>query len=72
VRRAAKERSGEERAFLRGFGLALATIWRCHHDGQLVERLLRENKLVPADFRGLDIDDDCRMIRRAVASRRRS
>ena len=59
-------------SFLRGFALALATIWRCHHDGQMVECLLRENGLALADFRGLDVDVDYEAIRQALASRRRS
>ena len=67
-----KKRSPEDAAFLRGFALAIATIWRSHHDGQMVECLLRENQLALADFRGLDVDVDVEMIRQALESRRRS
>jgi hypothetical protein len=66
-----KKLSPEDAAFRRGFALALATIWRCHHDGQMVERLLRENSLNLTDFRGLDIEVDCEMIRQALDSRRK-
>jgi len=71
-KRGAKERSPEDAAFLRGFALAIATIWRCHHDGPMVQCLLEQNKLTLADFRGLDVDVDVEMIRQAIASRRRS
>ena len=72
TKKSVAKRSPEDAAFLRGFALAIATIWRCHHDGQMVQGLLEQNKLTLADFRGLDIDGDVEMIRQAVASRRRS
>lgn len=43
-------RSAEDKAFMRGFGIALATIWRCHHDGQMVAHLLIANNLSLSSF----------------------
>jgi hypothetical protein len=58
-------------AFMRGFGAALASIWRCHHDGQMVEHLLKENGLTLASFRGVAIlRADYDAICRAIQSRR--
>jgi hypothetical protein len=42
-------------AFMRGFGVAIASIWRCHHDGQMVEHLLRENGFTLASFKGVGL-----------------
>jgi hypothetical protein len=42
-------------AFLRGFGCALASIWHCQHDGQLVRQLLKENGLSLEVFRDVGL-----------------
>lgn len=63
--------SAEDAAFMRGFGIALATIWRCHHDGQMVQHLIKENNFTLASFRGVGlIDADYAAIGQAI--RRRS
>ena len=61
-------RSGpEDAALMRGFGLALATIWRCHHDGQMVRDLIKQNNFTLADFHSIDLlDADYEAICRAV------
>lgn len=46
-----KKLSAEQAAFMRGFGAALASIWRCHHDGQMVQHLIKENNFKLAAFR---------------------
>jgi hypothetical protein len=61
--------SPEDAAFMRGFGTALASIWRCHHDGQMVQHLIKANNFKLGDFRDLDIDVDYEMIRQALRSR---
>jgi hypothetical protein len=59
--------SAEDAAFMRGFGIALATIWRCHHDGQMVRHLIKQNNFTLASFRGVGmLDTDLAAIRRAV------
>jgi hypothetical protein len=55
--RSPKKLSAEDRAFMRGFGIALATIWRCHHDGQMVRHLIKENNFTLASFRGVGLLD---------------
>lgn len=68
---AKKKRDGEDAAFLRGFSVALASIWRCHHDGQMVACLIKENGLKLDDFRDVGlIDGDWSAICQAVATRR--
>jgi len=62
-----KKLSPEDAAFMRGFGIALATIWRCHHDGQMVVHLIKENNFTLASFRGVGmLEADLAAIRRAV------
>jgi hypothetical protein len=62
--------SAEDKAFMRGFGIALATIWRCHHDGQMVRHLVKENNFTLASFRGVDlIDADYAAISQALEGR---
>lgn len=62
-----KKLSAEDKAFMRGFGSALASIWRCHHDGQMVAHLIKENNFTLASFRGVGmLDADLAAIRRAV------
>ena len=39
--------------FVRGFGCALASIWKCQHDGQLVRQLLKENGFTLDTFRNV-------------------
>ena len=59
--------SPEDAAFMRGFGIALASIWRCHHDGQMVQHLIKENNFTLASFRGVGmLNADLAAIRRAV------
>jgi hypothetical protein len=63
----AKKLSAEDKAFMRGFGTALASIWRCHHDGQMIACLVKENNFTVDDFRDVGLDaDDLDVIRRAV------
>jgi hypothetical protein len=57
----------EEAAFMRGFGAALATIWRCQHDGQMVRMLIAQNNFTIDAFRGVDLMDvDFKAIQQAV------
>lgn len=63
----AKKISAEDAAFMRGFGAALATIWRCHHDGQMVQHLIQQNNFTLAAFRGIGmLDADLTAIRKAM------
>ena len=63
----AKKLSSEDAAFMRGFGTALASIWRCHHDGQMVACLIKENNFTLDEFRDVGLDaDDLDVIRQAV------
>jgi len=69
---AAKKLSAEDKAFMRGFGIALATIWRCHHDGQMVRHLINENNFTLASFKDVGmLDTDYAAIRQAVQRRAR-
>lgn len=62
-----KKLSPEDAAFMRGFGSALASIWRCHHDGQMIAHLIKENNFTLESFRGVGmLDADLAAIRRAV------
>lgn len=62
-----KKLSTEEAAFMRGFGIALATIWRCHHDGQMVRQLIKENNFKLSSFKDVGmLPADLAAIRRAV------
>ena len=62
-----KKLSAKDAAFMRGFGIALASIWRCHHDGQMVRHLIRQNNFTLSSFRGVGmLDTDLAAIRRAV------
>jgi hypothetical protein len=59
--------SAEDQAFMRGFGVALASIWRCHHDGQMVRQLIKQNNFTLASFRGVGmLAADYAAIRKAV------
>lgn len=49
--------STEDKAFMRGFGIALATIWRCHHDGQMVQHLIKENNFRLSSFCDVGLTD---------------
>jgi len=56
-----------DRAFMRGFGTALASIWNCHHDADMVRSILKENGFTPESFRGVGLEEvDLAAIRRAV------
>ncbi|HSX22825.1 MAG TPA: hypothetical protein VLE97_08650 [Gaiellaceae bacterium] len=57
AKRVPKELSEADKAFMRGFGAALASIWRCHHDGQMVRQLIRQNNFTVASFRGVGLLD---------------
>jgi hypothetical protein len=60
----------EDVAFMRGFGVALASIWRCQHDGQMVRMLIKENGFTIDAFRGVDLlDADFEAIQQAVDQR---
>ena len=64
---AEKKLSTEDAAFMRGFGAAIASIWRCHHDGQMVRHVLKENNFQRDAFRGVGLlDGDWRAICQAV------
>jgi hypothetical protein len=57
----------EDVAFMRGFGVAIASIWRCQHDGQMVRMLIKENGFTIDSFRGVDLlDADFEAIQQAV------
>lgn len=59
--------SPEDAAFMRGFGTALASIWRCHHDSQMVQHLIKENNFKIASFRDVGmLDADYAAIKKAV------
>lgn len=59
--------SPEDAAFMRGFGTALASIWRCHHDGQMVQHLIWQNGFTLGSFEGIGMfDADLVAIKRAV------
>ena len=63
----AKKLSPEEASFMRGFGTALASIWRCHHDGQMVRHLIKQNNFTFASFRDVGmLDTDLAAIQKAV------
>lgn len=65
------KRSPAEAAFMRGFGAALASIWRCQHDGQLVQMLIRENNFTLKSFRGVGmLKTDFEAISCALKSRK--
>jgi len=67
---AKKKLAEKDAAFMRGFGVALASIWRCHHDGQMVTCLIKENGLALDDFRDVGLTDgDWRAICAAVEKR---
>ena len=62
-----KKLSAEEAAFMRGFGTALASIWHCHHDGQMVRHLIKQNNFTFASFRDVGmLDADLAAIQKAV------
>lgn len=63
-----KERlSAEDAAFMRGFGAALASIYRCHHDGQMVRQLIKENNFKLTSFKDVGmLPADLAAIRQAV------
>jgi hypothetical protein len=66
-RRAKKKLSSPEATFMRGFGCALASIWRVQHDGQLVQMLLKENGFALESFRDVGLlDGDYAAICQAV------
>ena len=56
-RSAKKELSVKDKAFMRGFGIALASIWSCHHDGQMVRCLIKQNGFTLSSFRDVDMLD---------------
>jgi hypothetical protein len=71
-RRARKPLSDADKAFMRGFGAALASIWRCQHDGQLVRQLIRQNNFSILSFQGIGmLDADLSAIHEAVGKRSR-
>lgn len=63
----AKKLSAEDKAFMRGFGIALASVWRCHHDGQMVRHVIKENNFTLASFRDVGmLPADYTAIKQAV------
>ncbi len=70
AKKPAKKLTAEDAAFMRGFGAALASVWRCHHDGQMVQHLIRQNNFTLASFRGVGmLAADLAAIRQAVRKR---
>lgn len=62
--------STEDKAFMRGFGVAIAEIWRCHHDGQMVRHLVKENGFSLRAFRDVGLlDADYAAIEQALRRR---
>jgi hypothetical protein len=62
-----KKLSTEDKAFMRGFGTALASIWKCQHDGQMVRQLLKENNFTLGSFHDVGLlETDLAAIRQAV------
>lgn len=47
-----------DRAWTRGYAAALASIWRLHHDGQMVRHLINANGITLNDLRDAIGDDD--------------
>ena len=59
--------SNVDAAFMRGFGAALASIWHCQRDRQLIRQLLTANNFKLSSFRGVGmLPADLATIRRAV------
>ena len=55
-------------AFMRGFGLALAEVWKLHHDGQMVRHLMSANGFALAEFSDVDLlESDYEAICQAMA-----
>jgi hypothetical protein len=53
---------------MRGFGVALAEIWKLHHDGQMVRHLMSANGFALAEFSDVDLTEgDYAAICQAVA-----
>ena len=42
-------------AFMRGFGVALAEIWKLHHDASMIRTLMTANGFSFADFRDVGL-----------------
>jgi hypothetical protein len=54
-------------AFMRGFGCAIADVWRLHHDGQMVRHLINANGFTLGSFRDAGmLDADYEAICQAV------
>lgn len=59
--------SAEDAAFVRGFGVAIASIWTCSHDRSLIKMLLKENGFTLKSFRDVAmLDGDYEAIKKAV------
>jgi len=76
AKRATKKLSPEEQSFMRGFGAALASLWRSQYGGQgvrqlvtgqLVRQLIKQNNFTPASFKDVGmLDADLSAIWEAV------
>jgi hypothetical protein len=54
--------------WMRGFATALASMWRLHHDPQMVHAVLRHNGLTVEDLRAAGVDEyDLAVFARCVA-----
>jgi hypothetical protein len=63
----ARHQKDQDDAFIRGFGSALATVWRCHHDGQMVRHLIQQSNFTLKSFLGVGLlKADLTAIRQAV------
>ena len=59
-----------EDSFMRGFGIALASIWGLHHDGSMVASVMKHNGFKLDDFEGIDlVESEFESIRQALAGR---
>lgn len=66
-KKAAPKLSAEDTAFMRGFGMAIASIWTCSHDRSLIRILLKENSFTLKSFQDIGLlEADYNAIKQAV------
>jgi len=60
-------RSDEEKAFMRGFGTAIASLWRSSHNQSMIKILLQANGFTRGSFDNTGLSDwDLEALRQAV------
>lgn len=60
----------DEHLWLQGFAVAVATIYRCYHDDQMVESVMRENNVTVEELLGAEVlDADVEQIKLALSTR---